>query len=150
MGREVPYSSSSNLALTSCSSATTAASASAPSASISMQQPGRAASIIRPMIERASTVWPSLETRTSASKPEAVFTNLAEARACRPRLLMISTVRDAPPFTSRRSLLAGQDIGGDGDVLAPGFLGARDRVLQALARADARKLDQHGQVEAGD
>jgi very-short-patch-repair endonuclease len=50
------YSSSSNLAVTSCSRAATAASASLPSASMSMQQPGPAASIIRPMIERASTV----------------------------------------------------------------------------------------------
>jgi len=33
------------------------------------------------MIERASTVWPSLETLTSASKAAASFTNFAEARA---------------------------------------------------------------------
>src|SRR5579859_7878397 len=116
---------------------------------MSMQQPGPAASIIRPMIERASTVWPSLETRTSASKPEAVFTNLAEARACRPRLLTISTVRVAPSLTGG-SLLAREHIGGDGDVLAARLLGAGDRVLEALAAAHAGELDQHRQVQAGD
>jgi hypothetical protein len=45
------------------------------------------------MIERASTVWPSFETLTSASKAAASLTNFAEARACSPRLLTISTVR---------------------------------------------------------
>jgi hypothetical protein len=62
---------------------------------MAMLQPGEAASIIRPMIDRASTVWPSLETRTSASKVPASFTNLADARACKPRLFTISTVRQA-------------------------------------------------------
>jgi hypothetical protein len=47
------------------------------------------------MMERASTVCPSFETLTSASKAAASLTNFAEARACSPRLLTISTVRQA-------------------------------------------------------
>ena len=64
-------------------------SASGPSASSSILQPGAAASVIRPMMEVPPTVWPSLLTRTSASKPSAHFTKRAEARACRPRRLTI-------------------------------------------------------------
>jgi hypothetical protein len=45
------------------------------------------------MMERASTIWPSFLTLTSASKVAASLTNFAEARACSPRLLTISTVR---------------------------------------------------------
>ena len=46
-------------------------------------------------VERFSAeVW---VTRTSASKRSTVWTNLAEARACRPRLLQISTVRTTVP-----------------------------------------------------
>ncbi len=82
---------------------------------------GPAASIIRPMIERASTLWPSRATLTSASNSAASLTNLAEARACSPRSLMISTVRRA-----LRSLFPGQHVGGHGDVLASGLLGAGD------------------------
>ena len=56
-----------------------------------MRVPGPAASIIKPMIERASTVAPSLVTVTSASKVAASLTNLADALACRPRSFAIST-----------------------------------------------------------
>src|SRR5277367_4807460 len=103
-----------------------------------MWQPGPAASIISPMIERASTVWPSRVTVTSASKLPASLTNLAEARACSPRSLTISTVRVAfigPTSLDDRSLFAGQDVGGDRDVLAAGFLGVRDARDQAFAPA---------------
>src|ERR1700691_2619904 len=48
-----------------------------------------AASIIRPMMERASTVWPSFVTVIWEEKRAAASTNLAEARACSPFLLTI-------------------------------------------------------------
>ena len=47
----------------------------------SMQQPGAAASVISPMMDVPPTIWPSLLTRTSASKASAHFTKFAEARA---------------------------------------------------------------------
>ena len=53
--------------------------------------PWPAASIIRPMIEVPPTVWPSRVTRIWALKSAAQRTNCAEARACRPFLLGITT-----------------------------------------------------------
>src|SRR3546814_17315235 len=47
------------------------------------------------MIERPDTDCPSLNTVTSARNPPAHCTNLAAARACRPRLLVISSTRRA-------------------------------------------------------
>src|SRR5580658_10755940 len=95
--------------------------------------PGPAASIISPMIERASTVAPSLETVTSASKVAASLTNLAEARACRPRSLVISTGASA----LMRLFLARQHIGGDRNIFAAGFLRLGDAGGQILAQAHA-------------
>src|SRR4051812_1805134 len=112
-----------------------------------MVEPIPAASIIRPMIERASTVVPSRVTVTSASKPAASLTNLAEARACRPRSLTISTTLVT---AMARLLLAGQHVGGDGDVFAPGLLGVGDAGLQVFAAAHTGQLNQHRQVEPGD
>src|SRR3712207_2325146 len=108
-----------------------------------MAQPGPAASIISPMIDCASTVWPSLLTVTSASYCAASFTNLAEARACRPRALHTSTDRLA-------SGIARHQVGRHRDVLAPGVLGGGHAGLQRLARANAGELDQHRQVQPGD
>src|SRR5690606_10164562 len=117
------------------------------SAAISMGQPWLAESISRPMIERASTLWPSRLTVTSDSKLEASLTNLAEARACRPRALQISTVRRTTPM---RLFFPGQHVGRHRNVLAPGLLGVGHAGLEALALAHAGQLDEHRQVEPGD
>src|SRR4029453_3854979 len=67
---------------------------SGPSASSTITVPGPAASIIRPIMDVPSTVWPSRMTRTCASKVSAHLTNLAEARACIPlRLQMVTDAR---------------------------------------------------------
>ena len=58
-----------------------------------MAVPGPAASIISPMIERPETVVPFLRTVTSASNCHASLTNRAAARAWRPRLLHMVTLR---------------------------------------------------------
>src|SRR5690606_13428685 len=86
--------SSPNLSATSAARASSASFACAPLALTSMLQPVLAASIISPMIEVPPTVVPSLETVTVASNRLTVWTNFAEARACRPRLLMIRRSRD--------------------------------------------------------
>ena len=54
---------------------------------------GPAASIIRPMIEVPPTTSLPRLTFTSASNFSTVCTNLAEARACKPFLLQISSTR---------------------------------------------------------
>src|SRR4029450_3432959 len=91
--RATPYSSSVTRPLTSAASASSTSAASRPLASTVIVVPGPAASIMRPMIEVPPTVsWPRL-TFTSASNFSTVCTNLAEARACRPFLLQISSTR---------------------------------------------------------
>ena len=67
---------------------------------------GPAASIIKPMIERPPTVSLPRVTQTSALKRSTVWTNFAEARACRPRLLTIrSSGRRRPKARSGRFVL---------------------------------------------
>src|ERR1700730_10057404 len=89
--------SSLNLLATSSVIASTAACASGPVAETTIDVPGPADSIISPMIEVPPTVsWP-LVTQTSALKRSTICTNLAEARACRPRLLMMGSSRDTAP-----------------------------------------------------
>src|SRR5262245_15321582 len=84
------YSPSPNLSRISCRMAASALSASLPSASIFTVLPMPAASIITPMMLFALTRRPLREIQISASKPPASCVSLAEARACRPSLLMIS------------------------------------------------------------
>ena len=74
-----------------------AASASGPIAETTMEVPGPADSIISPMIEVPPTVSLPLVTQTSALKRSTICTNFAEARACRPRLLMMGSSRDTAP-----------------------------------------------------
>src|SRR4029077_6838324 len=81
--------SSLNLSATSAAIASTAACASGPFAETTTEVPGPAASIIRPMIEVPPTVSLPRVTQTSALNFSTICTNFAEARACRPRLLMI-------------------------------------------------------------
>src|SRR6186713_292784 len=89
-GAEQPHTPSSlNLSATRAAMASTAACASGPIAETTTEVPGPAASIINPMIEVPPTVSLPRVTQTSALKRSTIWTNLAEARACRPRLLMI-------------------------------------------------------------
>jgi hypothetical protein len=66
-------------------------------------EPGPAASIISPMIEVPPTEWPSRVTVIAASKVSASFTNLADARACKPLRLRIVTIASG----RRLSLISG-------------------------------------------
>ena len=59
--------------------------------------PGPADSIISPMIEVPPTVSLPRVTQTSALKRSTICTNFADARACRPRLLMMGSSRDIAP-----------------------------------------------------
>src|ERR1700694_1640910 len=83
--------SSLNLLATSSVIASTAACASGPIAETVMDVPGPADSIISPMIEVPPTVSLPFVTQTSALKRSTICTNLADARACRPRLLMMGS-----------------------------------------------------------
>src|SRR5438552_6555741 len=154
-----PSQSSSNLRWISSAIASSAGSASAPAASSSISQPGPAASIISPMIERPETLMSPLRTVTSASNRSASLTNFAAARACRPRWLRIVTLRRAapasPPAGSARWSIASaaavrQELRGDVDVFAAGLLGLGDGIGEPLLATDAGELDQHRQVDAGD
>ena len=75
--------------LTSSAIAWRALSASGPVTSTKMLHPGEAANIMRSRIDVPSTDWSSRLTVILASKLSAHWTNLAEARAWRPRLLMM-------------------------------------------------------------
>src|SRR5258706_15103370 len=85
------YSPSSNLSAISFCSAPSAAAASSPSASITSRAPLPAASIITPMMLLAFTRRALRDSQTSHLKPLATCVSLAEARACSPSLLTIST-----------------------------------------------------------
>src|ERR1700736_5628277 len=109
--------SSLNLLATSSVIASTAACASGPIAETTIDVPGPAASIIRPMIEVPPTVSPPRVTQTCALKRSTAWTNFAEARAFRPRLLMIrSSLEIAPagtpvPACGASSLICRRELG---------------------------------------
>src|SRR4051794_19377313 len=73
-------------------SAVIAASSSSPSVSISTSLPNPAASIITPMMLLALTRRPLRLRKMSQRKLPASLLSLADARACRPSLLLILTV----------------------------------------------------------
>src|ERR1700675_4533878 len=74
-------------------SACIAASSSGPSASMLMVAPFAAASIITPMMLLALTRLPLRVSHTLLLNCPASWVSLADARACRPSLLMISASR---------------------------------------------------------
>src|ERR1700709_509645 len=129
--RDTNHSSSLNLLPTSSASAATTASACGPVAETVMVVPGPAESIIRPMIEVPPTVSPPRVTRISASNCSTILTNFAEARACRPRLLMmgIRAVHYCRTKPRRRSV-SDENPAGDGDVFPPRLLRHGDGVGQ--------------------
>src|ERR1700726_4649018 len=85
--------SSLNLLATRSVRALMAASASGPVAETTIEVPGPADSIISPMMEVPPTVSLPFVTHPSALKRSTIWTNFAEARACRPRLLMMGISR---------------------------------------------------------
>src|SRR5882724_8329826 len=89
--------SSLNLPATSSLMASIAACASGPIAETTIDVPGPADSIISPMIDVPPTVSPPLVTHTSALKRSTICTNFADARAWRPRLLIIGSSRETAP-----------------------------------------------------
>src|ERR1700726_471463 len=89
--------SSLNLLATRSVRALMAASASGPVAETTIEVPGPADSIISPMMEVPPTVSLPFVTQTSALTGSTVWANCAEARAGRPRLLMMGISRDTAP-----------------------------------------------------
>src|SRR6478736_3289325 len=89
--------SSLNLLATRSVIASRAACASGPTAETMMDVPGPADSIINPMMEVPPTVSAPRVTQTSASKRSTIWTNFAEARACKPRLLIMGSSRVIAP-----------------------------------------------------
>src|SRR5262245_46242146 len=115
---------------------------------------------MRPMIEVPPTVsWPRF-TFTSASNFSTVCTNLAEARACRPFLLQISSTRvigaefgarlPKEESCTRPRSFTRENATGDGDVFAAGVLGRRHRLGERAFVAHFGELDQHRQIDTGE
>src|SRR3954453_22716327 len=100
------------------------------------------------MMEVPPTETPSFSTRTSAWKLPTSCTNLAEARACSPRWLTISNSRTSGVDMAR--LFSTEQLAGEVTVFAARRLCLVQRRRHVIAGAHARKLDQHGQVHAGD
>src|SRR5580765_8005721 len=129
-------------------SAFIAAASSSPSVSSSTSLPIPAASIITPMMLLALTRRLLRLMKTSLRKLPASLLSLAEARACRPSLLLILAVAliTAAPFQrlvlrSRRRDLH-DALGGAGD-------GAREHRFQRFF-AMAERAPEHWHVDAGD
>src|SRR5690606_19292577 len=87
------HSLSPNFCSISCTSADSASSSSSPLVSTTTLEPLAAASIMTPMMLLAFTLRPLRASQTSLWKLPASCVSLAEARACRPSLLTISTSR---------------------------------------------------------
>src|SRR5258706_15531870 len=133
------YSASSKRAAINPANAPIASTSSGPSASIITIEPLAAASIITPMMLLALTRRPLRLNQTLALKPPATCVSLAEARACSPSLLMISTsccsiVNDQPRHAHHPVAPAADRLGDDG--------------LQRLV-AVGQHPNQHREVHAG-
>src|SRR5262249_26101156 len=135
---------------TSATSAATAASSSVPSAEMVIVEPRAAASSRMPMMLLPSISRRSRATRTLDSYFVARCTNFAAARACMPSWLTTVTAWEVIERSSRRALLAPEQIRGDPDR-APPVIAHLLRDGEQIGRpAQARELDQHRQVHAGD
>ena len=129
-----------------------ARSASAPSTRTSIEVPRAAPSIISPMIESPETSMPSRLTSARASKRSTVSTNFAEARACSPFSLTISSENCiAVPAAACGQRGIGVSVRAEPvdavDVFAPGGQGGCDRVVQGLVPR-LGELDEQRQVGA--
>src|SRR5690606_17097320 len=132
------YSSSPKRSAIKPSMACMAGSASGPSMSTITLVPLAAASIITPMMLLAFTRRPLRSIQTSLRNWLAVWVSLAEARACRPSLLMISiSLRGIPFSPDVQHAVAGT---------ADGALDQRVHVALAVGQ----RAQQHRQVQPGD
>src|SRR6476646_9186892 len=155
--RQIQALSSLNLPATSSLIARMAASASGPAAETMMVVPGPADSIIKPMIEVPPTVSLPRVTQTSALKRSTIWTNFAEARACRPRLLMIGISRDIAPggtagpvvFSGKApsSLICLRERDWQCDVFAARLLRHRDGIGKRAFFTNLGKLHQHRKID---
>ena len=113
------------------------------------------------MIERPPTVSPQRVTVTSASKRSTVWTNLAEARACRPCAVDDRQLADEGPVGHGAGGQSSSSAGPSGYFpestreatlmyLRPASWAWEHGVGRGLLVADAGELDQHRQVDAGD
>src|SRR5258706_3001897 len=119
--------------------AASAASASGPSAASSIVEPIEAPSIISPMIERPETVFSPLVTLTSHLKRATVSTNLAEARACSPRLLTIlAMARAALGLFGSESCIPSRAAGKLGRAGPHVFAARLDRLAHRLFQRQCR------------
>src|SRR5215210_5591756 len=112
---------------------------SAPSVSITTLEPLAAASIMTPMMLFALTRRPLRLSQMSAWNWPATCVSLAEARACRPSLLVIST--------SRCSIVERQ-----GRDAHDAFTPAADRLTEQRCEwffAVCKRADEHGQIDPG-
>src|SRR5580698_1955862 len=111
---------------------------------ISLPKP--AASIIRPMMERASTVCPSFVTVMCEENRAAASTSFADARACSPFLLTIFAVASRRPSIVLRPA---HEIGG---ACAHIFAARVDRFLHRLVErmfgANVDELDEAWKIGA--
>src|SRR5882672_8843454 len=132
------HSPSPNFSLINPTSAAMAWASSGPSVSIAMTEPFAAASIMTPMMLLALTLRLSRVIHTSAVNWPAICVSLADARACRPSLFMISISRCCISHLRYRHLHDAFDAAGDG-------LG-HDGFQRFVAIGQC--AHQHGQVHA--
>src|SRR3989338_7620533 len=141
------YSPSPNLSLISANRAFMASSSRGPSHSSSTELPSPAASIITPMMLLAFTRRSLRLMNTWQGKLLASLVSLAEARACRPSLLLMVTV---VLIMGGLDDLVVRAAGGDlHDPLRAPRDGAGDQGVKRLGRV-VQGAPQHGHIRAGD
>src|SRR5574343_1416612 len=142
----VIYCPSPNLSAISARMASSASCSRSPLVSSTTSLPSPAASIITPMMLLALTRRSPLLSHTSHGKLPASLVSLAEARACRPSLLLMVVVIWG---MSLSCLVLGCGVAHGHDALGATGLGAGAQRLQAFVSvADAAQ--QHRQIGAGD
>src|SRR5690606_15792731 len=124
------HSPSPNLSLTRATRASRACCSSVPWVSISTTAPMPAASIMTPMMLLALTRRSPRDIQTSLAKLPASLVSLADARACRPSLLLMVTVVLIMGGTA--GLVLGSGHGDLNDALSRPRQGARHQGVQRL------------------
>ena len=123
---------------------------SAPSALIVIVVPRAAASSRMPMMLLPSISRASRATRTCAWNRVARWTNFAAARACMPSWFTTVTLRDVMPAARLGSFSPRRKSDATQMALRPWSRISRATASRSDDRAQARQLDQHRQVDAGD
>src|SRR5450432_2298098 len=143
-----PHCPSPNLSSKIATSAAIASDSSTPSVSISTSLPMPAASIITPMMLLALTRRPRRARKTSLLKLPASLLSLAEARACRPSLLLILIVALIIASGLARLVLRPRRRHLH-DALRRTGHGAGERGIERFVLI-AKRAPEHGHVDAGD